>query len=236
MIVAAQRKQREFHGRIYNQAFSTPKYFMKGKYIPKERRRDMSCLNYEKQSDGMLIQESKLYKVDSLYSDARLNQMFMQLKANVCDLNPALVTKCITGTEQDFIMLMNRAKEYVESNFREIDEETTKQLLEMFQHCVFGYYIITPLIFAKEVSDIKIYDYNHITVKANGERYVAQMSFLGPEDYRTWYERILRIHRLGKSDEYALNHCTDRKGVDTFYLRIVSFVVNLIIYDYWHMN
>ena len=46
------------------------------------------------------------------------------------------------------------------------------------------------------------------------------MSFDSEEDYRTWYDRILRIHRLGKSEEYALNHCTDRKGVDAFYLRI----------------
>ena len=92
--------------------------------------------------------------------------------------------------------------------------------MEMLSDAVFGYYVLTPLILSKEVSDIKVLAYDHIVVKANGQRYLTDVSFDSEEDYRTWYDRILRIHRLGKSEEYALNHCTDRKGVDAFYLRI----------------
>ena len=73
---------------------------------------------------------------------------------------------------------------------------------------------------AKDVSDIKVLDYDRIVVKANGERYVSDVKFFSEEDYKSWYERILRIHKLGKSEENALGHCTDRKGVDAFYLRI----------------
>ena len=177
-------------------------------------------LNYEKKSKCKLQLESKIYKFPSIYQDEERNRKFLQLKANVCDLNPALVIKSITGTEQDFIMLMNRAKDYIERSFPMADMELRKQLLEMFRQCVFGYYVLTPLIVAKDVSDIKVLDYDHIVVKANGERYVADVKFFSEEDYKTWYERILRIHKLGKSEEYALGHCTDRKGVDAFYLRI----------------
>ena len=117
-------------------------------------------------------------------------------------------------------MLMNRARDYVERVFPTVDVELRKRLLEMFRQCVFGYYVLTPLIVAKDVSDIKVLDYDHIVVKANGERYLADVKFFSEEDYKAWYERILRIHKLGKSEEYALGHCTDRKGVDAFYLRI----------------
>lgn len=180
----------------------------------------MSKLNYKKKTDGNLNLVSKVYQMDSIFSQKEVNDMFLQLKANVCDLNPALVIKSITGTEQDFIMLMNRAKDYIERSFPMADMELRKQLLEMFRQCVFGYYVLTPLIVAKDVSDIKVLDYDHIVVKANGERYVADVRFFSEEDYKTWYERILRIHKLGKSEEYALGHYTDRKGVDAFYLRI----------------
>jgi len=180
----------------------------------------MPRLNYEKKTDGNLNLVSKVYQTDSIFGKKEMNDMFLQLKANVCDLNPALVIKSITGTEQDFIMLMNRAKDYVERTFPMADMEFRKKLLEMFRQCVFGYYVLTPLIVAKDVSDIKVLDYDHIVVKANGERYVADVKFFSEEDYKTWYERILRIHKLGKSEEYALGHCTDRKGVDAFYLRI----------------
>ncbi len=177
-------------------------------------------LNYKPASDGRHKDESAIYHVDSNYQMEELSKIFLSLKANVCDLNPALVTKCITGTEQDFLMIMNRASDYLSRAQPDMSEETRKLLLDMFCEAVFGYYVLTPLILSKEVSDIKILAYDHIVVKANGQRYLTDISFYSEEDYRTWYDRILRIHRLGKSEEYALNHCTDRKGVDAFYLRI----------------
>lgn len=180
----------------------------------------MPELRYDKKSGGCLLQESKLYHVESSYADEKLKELFLELKANICDLNPAMITKCITGTEQDFLMLMKRASDYVDSNFVGIDVSDKKKLLEMFSDSVFGYYVLTPLILSKEVSDIKVLDYDHIVIKANGDRYVTDAKFYSEEDYRTWFDRILRIHRLGRSEEYALNHCTDRKGVDAFYLRI----------------
>ena len=180
----------------------------------------MGNLIYTKEATGPLKLSSELYEADSIYSDADMNKRFLQLKSNVCDLNPALVTKCITGTEQDFIMLMNRARDFMNATFTNLLEEEKNQLLEMFRQCVFGYYILTPLIESKEVSDIKVLDYNHIVVKANGDRYLAKVSFFDEADYKSWYERILRIHRLGRAEEYALGHCTDRKGVKNFYLRI----------------
>ncbi len=180
----------------------------------------MQKLQYQKKTDGSLIQEPSLYKVSSIFKENELADMFLKLKANVCDLNPALVTKCITGTEQDFIMLMNRAKEFVEFNYPRAGPDVKRELLDMFQQCVFGYYVLTPLIIAKDVSDIKVLGFDHIVVKANGERYVADISFFSEDDYKSWYERIHRIHKLGRAEEFALGHCTDRKGVDAFYLRI----------------
>ena len=177
-------------------------------------------LKYEKKSKGKLQLESKIYSFPSIYQDEERNKKFMQLKANVCDLNPALVTKCVTGTEQDFLMLMNRAKDFVVTHYPMISEDERKILLEMFRQCVFGYYVLTPLIESKDVSDVKVLDYNHIVVKAKGERYVADVSFYDETDYKSWFERMQRIHRLGKGEENALSHCTDRKGVKDFYLRI----------------
>ena len=137
----------------------------------------MQRLKYAKKSDGSLVQESNTYHIGSAFKQGELSDMFLKLKANVCDLNPAFVTKCITGTEQDFIMLMNRARDFVDYSFPGISAEVKKQLLEMFQQCVFGYHVLTHLILAKDVSDIKVLDYNHIVIKANGERYVTDVSF-----------------------------------------------------------
>ena len=96
-------------------------------------------LNYKPASDGRLKDESAIYHVDSNYQVEELSKLFLSLKANVCDLNPALVTKCITGTEQDFLMIMNRASDYLSRVQPNMPETTRKQLLDMFCEAVFGY-------------------------------------------------------------------------------------------------
>ena len=112
-----------------------------------------------------------------------------------------------------------KAKEFLKNNHNCGDAAQTI-LLDLFQECVFGYYILTPLIKAADVSDIKIYKWNQITCKANGKRYVTDLSFESEEDFNNWFDRIMRIHRLTMNEESSLQHCTDRKGVDDFYLRI----------------
>ena len=181
----------------------------------------MNKLNYKKASNGIYTScyQSKIYSVQSLYEHKDLHNAFLQLKANVVDLNPALITKCIQGTEQDFIMLMKKAKDFLQT-FRNVNDRGKEILLDLFCDCVFGYYILTPLIKAKEVSDIKVLDWNKITCKVNGERYLTDLSFENEADYDSWFDRILRIHNLQRKAEASLQHCTDRKGVENFYLRI----------------
>lgn len=182
----------------------------------------MSNLIYKKEPEDRSIYIAETYTVNSMYSHPAVKDDFLLLRANVVDLNTALITKCIQGTEQDFIMLMNKAKDFLEGCYpNEMKNDAkTEMLLGLFQECVFGYYILTPLIKAHEVSDIKVLAWNHITCKVNGKRCVTNLSFYSEEDYNCWFDRMLRIHRLQRSQEHSLQHCTDRKGVEDFYLRI----------------
>lgn len=187
----------------------------------------MSVLNYEPMlSDtdvyddyDTLFLQPKVYEITSLYDYPRIKNDFINLRANIVDLNTANIVKCIQGTEQDFYMLMKKAKEFLNVSFHGNDAEK-QTLLDLFTDCVFGYYVLTPLLKAPDVSDIKVYKWNQITCKANGKRYMTNLSFANEEDYNRWFERILRIHRLQFTEESSLQHCTDRKGVDNFYLRI----------------
>ncbi|MBQ9590798.1 MAG: CpaF family protein [Butyrivibrio sp.] len=191
----------------------------------------MGELTYKKISQEKHKYTSRIYHVDSMYSNKKLQNEFINLRANIVDLNPALITKCIQGTEQDFIMLMNRAKDFLESTSK-LNDAGRELLLDMFSDCVFGYYILTPLIKSKDVSDIKVYSWNHITCKANGDRFVTDLSFSNEEDYNRWFDRITRIHKLQRTDDNALQHCTDRKGVENYYLRIDVELASIVSTEY----
>ena len=180
----------------------------------------MNSLNYTPKATAIPKLQSEYYHTDSLYKNTELANIFRVVKANICDINAAFVTKCIQGRDQDFIALMDKAKDFINLSFKDISKEYMDVILQMFQESVFGYYVLTPLIADKKVSDIKIYAWNHITCKVNGKRYVSDITFFDEQDYNTWFERLTRIHRLSRADENALQHCTDRKGVADFYLRI----------------
>lgn len=187
----------------------------------------MTKLNYKKifnedffydEYDSIFL-SSETYKLSSLYEREDLKNDFILLRSHIVDLTPANIVNCITGTEQDFYMLMNKAKEFLNS-FSTLNDSRKFIILQLFKECVFGFYVLTPLIKDKAVSDIKVYAWNHITCKANGKRYITNLSFASEDDYLRWYERIIKIQELNLLEENSLQHTTDRKGSDDYYLRL----------------
>lgn len=182
----------------------------------------MSNLEYIKESDPSKDYYTlKEYKVKSRYQHRQLHQAFLQLKANVVDLNSSMVVKCLQGTERDFLMLMNRAKDFLnDTTTININDKGKTVLLQMFQDCVFGYYVLTPLMEDEMVSDIKVLSWNHIVCKIKGDRYITNLSFENEHDYNSWFERILRIYNLILTNDAPLQQCTDRKGNKENFLRV----------------
>ena len=108
----------------------------------------MNLLNYKTHTNPEILEsdyeniylQSEIYHVSSLYLHEQIKNDFINLRTNIVDLNPAMITKCIQGTEQDFIMLMNKAKEFLKNNHN-CGDAAQAILLDLFQDCVFGYYI-----------------------------------------------------------------------------------------------
>ena len=185
-------------------------------------------LDYEKKGrkrDSFPFPER--YNLDTPYEDEGLLTVFKDLKLNIVDLNTSFITKCITGVEADFLLLMERAEEFLTKRYPSLDGEYKATVLQMFSDAVFGYYVLTPLVKDPKVSDIKVLSWNRITCKVNGQRCVSDIRFFDQADYDSWFSRIISIQRGRETDEYALQHFTDRRGVDEFFLRIDMQLKNI---------
>ena len=181
----------------------------------------MSMLNYDKGPRTLEdLLHTTTYETTSDYEDPDVCDMFRAVKNSMVDVNPGRITKSIQGSEQDYIAFMKQAKNFLETAYPDAPEVMVKRVLTMIKDCVFGYYVLTPLVNSNEVSDIKVTAWNHIDVKAKGRRYVSNLAFIDEKDYIDWFNRILSIQHLHKDKGNALQHATDRKGVKDFYLRI----------------
>ena len=180
----------------------------------------MSELNYSPSEPKEHILHSEVYEVESDYHDEELMEIYKRLKANVVDINVSSIVKAVQGTEQDFLELMNRAKRFLNEYYYGLDTEVVYRLLNMFQNAIFGYYVLTPLLNAVDVSDIKVLAWNKVVCKASGRRYETNVKFISEQDYNDWYDRMRRIHRIKNTINTAATYCTDRKCDDSYYLRI----------------
>ena len=180
----------------------------------------MSELNYVKSEPKEHILKSEIYEVQSFFNNPDLMDIYKRLKANVIDINGSSIVKTVQGTEQDFLEMMNRAKRFLVQNYYGLKDDEQRKILEMFQSAVFGYYVLTPLLDAVDVSDIKVLAWNRVVCKASGNRYETNVSFLSEQDYNDWYERLQKIHRIKNNIHNAATYCTDRKCDDSYYLRI----------------
>ena len=187
----------------------------------------MSRLNYEKNRSIAAqiadyerhFQSVKIYHVTSIYESDMIKNLFLDLKTNTIDSSLSMVTKAVQGTETDFKKLMDKASEYLDLNPK-LNDVIKFSLLKLLQDCVFGFYILTPLIEEEDVSDIKVYSWNHITCKIKGDRYLTDLSFADEVDFDNWFDRFLRINKLFNRPEDSLNHTTDIKGSKDAFLRI----------------
>ena len=158
-------------------------------------------------------------EVPSLYNNPKILPKFIDIKTNLVDFDHPLILRTINATEQEYIMLMNKAKEAIRG-LKNITQTEEKMLLKMFKDCVFGYYVLEPLINDIKVSDIHINAWNKITCKREGKRYVTNLTFLSEDDYDKWYKRIAAINHLSFSEINSLQHCGDLKGSKDFRLRL----------------
>lgn len=161
------------------------------------------------------------YHITSLYKHENLHDIFYELKANVADLNKSNLVNIVQGTEEDFIHFMNQAKNFL-INQQGIDETDPRHetILKLFSDCIFGYYILTPLIEAEDVSDVKVYAWDRITCKAYGDRYVSDLKFESKTDFEDWIERYMRIHHEIHREDNALIHFSDTKAFKDYNLRV----------------
>lgn len=117
--------------------------------------------------------------------------------------------------------------DYIRSNVTQ-DERDVEDTFKTFASFLWSYDIIDELIDDDEISDIKIYDWDHIRVQRLGHRETAKLKFRNPDHFKKFVEHTAIKNKASISAQNALQNFTDKYSSNKAIMRfnITTPVVN----------
>lgn len=99
------------------------------------------------------------------------------------------------------------------------DPEIQQLVFQGFSSFVWSYDILDELIADNDVSDIKVYDYNHIRVKRLGKREGCNLSFRSERHFLKFVEHVALKNKVSISDQNAAQNFVDKESCPEAILR-----------------
>lgn len=148
---------------------------------------------------------------EEIYKNQSLNVMSSLNSKDVASLTTS------KDTIRDF--LYEELSNYQSDSGSDLSIDVKDRVVACVMSNLWGYGIIDSLIKDKEISDIKIYDYDHIRIKSRGKRKDARISFISKEAHKKFVMRLLERNRINLGTANASQTFTDDTQ-DFFSLRI----------------
>lgn len=99
------------------------------------------------------------------------------------------------------------------------DKDKHKEIFKGFASFVWSYDILDDLIDDDDISDIKVYDYNHIRIKRLGKREDCSITFRTERHYTKFVEHVAIKNKVSISDQNAAQSFVDKESSEKAILR-----------------
>ena len=121
----------------------------------------------------------------------------------------------------------------------ELAQEYIGKILDGFKAFVWSYDVIDTLIADRDISDIKIYDYDHIRIKKLGKRMGTDVKFRDQKQYKRFVSHVAVKNKVSISNQNALQRFVDAKtspdailrfNISTEHANVISQFVSIVFY------
>ena len=116
--------------------------------------------------------------------------------------------------KEDFVA---EVKSYIKKNIK--DKSLHDEIYKGFSSFIWSYDILDDLIADDEISDIKVYDWNHIRLKRLGKREGSNLSFRSERHYNKFVEHVAIKNKVSISDQNAAQNFVDKESSQDAILR-----------------
>lgn len=114
-------------------------------------------------------------------------------------------------------IFIDEVKDYIATI--EADSNRRREIFNGFSSFVWSYDILDELIADNDVSDIKVYSYDHIRVKRLGKRETSKLKFRSEKHYEKFVEHVALKNKVSISDQNAAQNFVDKESCPEAILR-----------------
>ena len=174
--------------------------------------------------------------IDQHFEDMPEQELFLKIRDDLLHSRTGIkLEEQLTGDDPG--KLISEMNSYISRMYR-ISEEKIKRFDAYIENYIFGFHVLTDLMKAKDISDIKVLAWDNVRIKQLGRRKSTNVKFWSSEDYRGSVEMFAVKNGINLGNVNAIQTFTDKRSSDEFIFRfnISTGVINSTGEPYLHIR
>lgn len=155
--------------------------------------------------------------IDLHFEDMPDQELFLKIRDDLLHSRTGIkLEEQLAGNDSG--KLIAEMNNYIARMYR-ISEEKIKRFDAYIEKYIFGFHVLTELMAAKDISDIKVLAWDNVRIKQLGKRKSTNVKFWSPEDYRGSVEMFAVKNGINLGNVNAIQTFTDKRSSDDFIYR-----------------
>ena len=173
---------------------------------------------------------------ENIYEDMADQELFLMIRDDLLHSRTGIKLEEIL-VKDDREKFRKEIMEYIRRIYR-ISDTKIQRFITYIEQYIFKFHVLTEVMEAKDISDIKVLSWDNVRIKQLGKRKGTGIRFWSPEDFRGFVEMVAVKNGINMGKVNAIQTFTDKKSSPHFIYRfnISTDTVNSTEEPYLHIR
>ena len=174
--------------------------------------------------------------IDQHFENMPEQELFLKIRDDLLHSRTGInLEEQLSGDDPGKLIL--EMNSYIARMYR-ISGEKIKRFDAYIENYIFRFHVLTDLMKAKDISDIKVLSWDNVRIKQLGKRKGTNVKFWSPEDYKGSVEMFAVKNGINLGNVNAIQTFTDKKSSEDFIYRfnISTGAINSTGEPYLHIR
>lgn len=173
---------------------------------------------------------------ENIYEKMPDRKLFLMLRDDLLHSRTGIKLEEVLG-KGEREKFKKEVSDYIRRIYR-ISDTKMQRFITYIEQYIFQFHVLTEVMQAKDISDIKVLAWDNVRIKQLGRRKATDIRFWSPEDFRGFVEMIAVKNGINMGKVNAIQTFTDKKSSPDFIYRfnISTDTINSTEEPYLHIR